>query len=412
MITGTKELIRDVNVALVLDAIRRYGPISRTEVARRTHLGKSTVSGIVERLLKDGLVVETGTGTSEGGRRPILLDLNPQARYVVAVKLAPESISTALCDLKLQLMPERRFPLDVPESAPDRRRGPAVLAALKTAIGAVVDQSGIDWERVMGIGVVLPGVVEVATGTSVSSHFLTWTSIPLRDELEAHFHVPVVVDNDANAVALAEYWLGSGKNSRCLVGVTLGVGIGAGIVVEGRLMRGAIGGAGEIGHIPMQLDGPPCRCGRRGCLEAIAGDDALVRQAREKGGSYPTREALVEAARRGDPLATVILNDAAMQIGRALAIVVDLFNPDTIVVGGEAGVQAGDLLLAPIRESLYRHAFNGLADRLQLLPSGVPGNPWLTGAALEILEALFKLPWGAVPGVHAVSHPEGSQVGR
>lgn len=414
MITGTRELIRDVNVALVMDAIRRYGPISRVEVSRRVNLGKSTVTGIVDRLIREGLVHETGTAPSEGGgRRPILLDLKPDARYVVAVKLAPTSITAALCDLKGRLLPERVFPLEVPPQEPQAAGSPGqaggggggrrVLQALEDAIVSVIAGAGIDRDRVMGIGVALPGVVEFETGTSVASHFLTWHSIPLRDELERAFQVPAVVDNDANAVALAEYWAGAGAGSRCLVGITIGVGIGAGIVVDGRLFRGAIGGAGEIGHIPVRPGGPTCRCGRKGCLEAVAGDDALVREARERGRPFASREALVEAARSGDAVALALLAEAGEEIGRALAIAVDLLNPDVIVVGGEAGVQAGELLLSPMRESLARHAFSGLADRLELRPAGVTGNPWLLGAALQTLEALFKLPWGAMPGVPAAT---------
>lgn len=411
MITGTRELIRDVNVALVLDAVRRFGPISRTEVARRTGLGKSTVTGIVDRLLREDLVREAGAGTSEGsGRRPILLDLKSSSRFVVAVKLAPAAVTVALADLKGHLMPERAAPLPQGRGG---RAGPAVLETLLRAIEESVDEACVPWERVMGIGVALPGVVDAATGTLVASHLLTWTNIPLKHVLEDRFRCAAVVDNDANAMALAEYWAGAGAGSRCLLGMTIGVGIGSGIVLDGRLFRGAFGGAGEIGHFPMDPSGPVCRCGRRGCLEAIAGDEAIARQARTRGSRAATREDVVRAAAEGDAVAMGVLEEAGQVIGRALATAVDLLSPDTVVVGGEATAQAGDLLLAPIQESVRQYAFSGLADRLRVVPAAVQGNAWLVGVAYEVLEALFKLPWGAVPGGrHAHADSTHSTSGR
>ena len=412
MITGSKDLIRDVNVALVLDTIRRQGPVSRIEVARRTGLSKSTVTGVVERLIRAGLVREVGTGTSAGGRRPILLDLDPSARWVVSVQLAPSQVTVALCDLKARIgrrhvsaLPSRSADLD--PAAPPGRSG-AVLGSVIAAIETAVGQSGVPWERILGIGVAVPGVVDVASGMAVSSHFLTWSRIPLREVLERRFSCPVVVDNDANTMALAEYWVGAGAGSRCFVGVTVGVGIGSGIVIEGRLFRGAIGGAGEIGHIPIEPDGPLCSCGRRGCLEAVAGDQGIVRVARELGLEAATREEVVEAARRGDPRARRSLEWAAGHIGRALATVVNLLNPDVIVLGGEATLQAGPLLLDPVRESMKRHAFEVLGERVEVRPPGVRDNPYLIGAGIEILETLFRLPWGSVPGVEPVSQVAGA----
>ena len=403
MLTGTRELIRDVNVVLVLDAIRHSGPVSRAEIARRTRLGKSTVTGIVDRLLKEGLVLEVGTGTSEGGRRPILLDLNPSARFVVAVKLAPSQVTVALCDLKGRLMPDYALSLPTasPSEVPDRAtRGDTVLRTLVRAINEAVDASGVPWKKVMGIGVALPGVVDVATGTSVSSHFLTWAHLPLKELLEQRFGCAVVVDNDANAMTLAEYRMGAGVGSRCLIGVTVGIGIGAGIVVDGRLFRGAMGGAGEIGHVPMIPDGPACRCGRQGCLEALAGDEGIVRIANRLGLDASSREEVVVQAMGGDGRALAALREAADLIGRALATAVNLFNPDVIVVGGEAVAQAGELLLAPIREGVRAYAFNGLAEGVEIRQARVLQNPWLLGVGLEVLEALFTLPWGSVPQSH------------
>lgn len=415
VLTGDRQLIRDLNIALVTDVIRRHGPISRVGIARETKLGKSTVTGIIGQLLTEGLVREVGSAESSGGRRAVLLQLNAEARQVLAVKVGPDSVTAALADLNASIGARAVEPL--------RRKPDEIISIIEAAVRRVVAEAGADWDRILGLGVVLPGVVDPETGTSVSSHFLDWANMPLRQLLEERLGIHVFLDNDANAMTLAEQWFGSGRGFRNLLGVTLGIGIGAGVIIDGRLYRGAKAGAGEVGHITIDENGPACKCGNRGCLEALAADGAIVRAAREElerlrvtdqtpeeapeeapvdgqllpelcGGNLDviTREMVVNAAKAGDELCRGIIAEAGRHIGTGLATVVNIINPEAIIIGGEAAIQAGPLLLGPMAEALRARAFSNLADGLAILPAALGNDGWLIGAAAEVLEEVFKLP--------------------
>lgn len=398
---GNKRLIRDLNVSTIINLIRRHEPISRVELAERTRLGKSTVTAIVNGLIRDGFLVEVGNADTGVGRRPVLLRLNSRARYTIGVKLAPALISTALTDLHARVVQrvEHRWN---PEAGPG-----TVVAALANGIREVLQAERVEQASVIGIGVVLPGLVDPQTGVSLSSYFLRWRNIPLRAALEKELGLPVFIDNDANAFALAEHWYGAGKGVANMLAVTVGVGIGAGIVVDGQLYRGGRKGAGELGHMTMDPDGPQCACGNRGCLEVFAGDGAIVRLARAAATEFPgslllgmtsgdaeliTRDVVVEAARQGDRAARRALAEAGRMLGVGLANAVNLLNPERIVLGGEGVTGAGDLLLEPVRQGLRERAFSVLADDIQVVPAALGADAWLMGAATVVLEEVFKLP--------------------
>lgn len=398
---GSKRLIRDLNVSTIINLIRRQEPISRVELAERAGLGKSTITGIVNSLIRDGFLIEVGNGESGIGRRPVLLKLNSQARYTIGLKLAPTEISTALTDLHARVVQRVEH-----EVNPDA--GPAsVIDALVGNIREVIRAQQIEPASVIGIGVVLPGLVDPRTGVSLSSYFLKWRNIPLRAALEEELGLPVFVDNDANAFALAEHWYGAGQGSANMLAVTVGIGIGSGIIIDGSLYRGGRKGAGELGHMTMDLDGPQCGCGNRGCLEAFAADGAIVRLARAAVTKFPgslisgitndrpdeiTRHTVVEAALQGDRAARWALAEAGHKLGAGLANAVNLLNPERIVVGGEAVTEAGDLLLEPVRQGLRERAFSVLADDTQVVPASLGADAWLMGAATVVLEEVFKAP--------------------
>lgn len=400
MLTGDKNLIRDLNIALVTDVIRRHGPISRVEIARQTKLGKSTVTGIISQLLAEGLVREVGSAESSGGRRAVLLALNADARYVLAVKVGPERVTAALADLNAVI---RKRAVELTRQKPEE-----IISFIESAVRRVVAETGVEWTRILGLGVVLPGIVDPNTGTSVSSYFLDWADMPLRSLLEERLGIHVFLDNDANAMTLAEQWFGSGRGFRNLIGVTLGIGIGSGVIIDGRLYRGATAGAGEVGHITIDENGPVCKCGNKGCLETLAADGAIVRRAREElerikgdhlllqscGGKLDllTREMVIDAAKAGDELCRALITEAGRHIGTGLATVVNIINPEAIIIGGEAAVQAGPLLLEPIAEAVRERAFSNLADSLRILPAALGNDGWLIGAAAEVLDEVFKLP--------------------
>ncbi len=398
--TGDRALMRELNAGLVVDAIRRQEPISRAAVADVTGLSRATVTAITAVLLDQGWIREVGTGESLRGRRPVLLQLERGARFCLGVKIAPDTVSAAVGDLRADLSVPVTRAVQALDSA-------EVLAAVQECCARALEAAGVDRAQVIGVGAVLPGVVDPQAGIAVAAPSISWSNVPLRWLMQEKLQLPVFLENDANAFALAECHYGAGRGRRHVLGVTLGVGIGAGIVLDGRIYRGAHSGAGELGHMNVLPGGPQCSCGRRGCLEAVAADAAIAGSAREEvrrggmrrvleiAGGEPTginREAVVDAARAGDGEAVAVLRQSGEHIGRALANVVNLLNPATIVIGGELVQQAGELILGPVREAVYRGSFAVLGNDLEVAPTALGEQSWLKGAVSIVLQEVFRLP--------------------
>lgn len=263
-------------------------------------------------------------------------------------------------------------------------------------VRARAEEEGIPARRIVGVGAGFPGTVDPERGVVRQAPNLRWRDVAVRDLLQERTELPVVVDNDANCAALGEWWEGSGRGSRFLVAVTLGTGIGGGILDDGRILRGASGAAGEIGHISIDYQGRRCACGNRGCLEAYCAGPAIALRARERlsdgaassladlsqGDPERITAAIVtDAAREGDPLALEVITETGELLGSGIASLVNLLNPDRIVfTGGVAG--AGDLLLRPLREEVRRRAFSDSAEACVLTVSREPELAGLRGAAL------------------------------
>lgn len=381
MRSANRQTIRQINEAVVLGAIHDHGPISRTEIAELTHLSPATITGITGKLIRQGLAREREAGASTGGRPPVLVEIDRDAGCVVGVKLTESQFVAALTDLGAETLAERAAPLGAD-------RGPeAVAAALaETVLDLRAEAPG---RRFFGAGIGLAGAIDRRAGVCRFSPFLPWRDVPLRALLEARIDAPVVIENDVSALTLAERWFGGGAGYTDFLVVTVGRGIGMGMVLEGRLYRGGLGAGGEFGHITMDPDGPPCDCGKRGCLEALVGEPALVRQLERRCGRGVTLQEGAALARRGDPEASDVFKRAGATLGLALSGVVNLLNPTRVIVGGE-GVQTLDLLLPAIREAMATHCFDGLFDDLDLVVEPWGDDAWARGAAGLVLDELFR----------------------
>ena len=375
-----RQPMRELNQAAVLGVINDRGPISRTEIAESTRLSPATVSGITGDLIAQGLVYERAAGVSTGGRRPILLALNRRAGFVLGAKLTETHVVVALTDLGAEIVEQRDLPL-----GPDRRPE-AVVAALADLVADL--RAGHPDRRLFGLGLGLAGLVDRRAGVCRFSPFLRWRDVPLRALLEARLGLPVVVENDVNTLAVAERWFGAGAGVADFVVVTLGRGVGMGMVLDGRLYRGGRGGGGEFGHVTVDPDGPACECGKRGCLEALVGEPELRRRLGAALGCEVTLADGVELARAGDPGAREVFAAAGRTLGLALAGVVNLLNPLRLIVGGE-GAQALDLYLEPLRAALAAHCFDGLYADLELTVEPWGDGAWARGAAGLMLDQLF-----------------------
>jgi N-acetylglucosamine repressor len=397
---GDRNLIKQMNQQLVLQIIQGRGPISRRDITQISGLSPATVSGITSILIDRGLVHEVGEAeeTGRAGRRAVLLRLDPHAGYVVGVKLAVHTISSVLTDLDANVLHfvEHILPKGDPATAPFNPD--ATVQATIAVVENLLDLAKIEPTRLLGIGVGVNGIVDVDTGvSSIAPHF-GWRNVPLAAPLAAHFGVPVHLENDSRTLTIAEQWFGSGREVDHFIAVTVGYGIGAGVVANKQLYRGASGGAGEFGHITLQADGPLCSCGKRGCLESFAAVPAIFRQIEEAlaagessvlAGSKPlTLEAVAQAAHDGDALAHRVVATAGRWLGFGLVSLVNILNPELIVVNGEA-VGLGRPYFEAMEAVLREYAFDGLVDSLRIITEPSGNEMWARGAACVALSSLF-----------------------
>jgi glucokinase-like ROK family protein len=387
---GNRELIRAINRSTILNSIKTHGAIPRAEIARLTGLSPATVTGITAELIQDNLIFEKESGDSSGGRRPIMLAINPNGGCVVGIKVMEDHALGALTDLEASLLGKQSYPLT--DTSPE-----GISRSLSELVAELLKMSENPVPNLMGVGVGLAGIVEAGQGLVRQSPFFGWNDVPLREMIQNRVNVPVYVDNDVNTLAFAEKWFGAGRGVDNFLVVTVGRGIGLGIVSNGQFNHGARGGAGEIGHTVIQPGGELCACGKRGCLEMYASEPALLRQAAkafEQGqlSSLPnTPEELIALAASGEKAAQEIFARAGELLGRSIANLVNIFNPQRVLINGE-GVRAGNWLFDPMRYAIDEHTMPGLRQDVSILVEPLGDDAWARGAASLVLHELFESP--------------------
>lgn len=376
-------LLRERNCARVIEALRRRGLASRSDLARMTGLSRTTVGSLVAELQARGLVLEESDRGRRGnrGRPPLFVRLDPAAGVAVGIDFDHDRVRVALADLSSTVLAEDCAEIDVDHSASD-----SIDAALEI-LSTLQARAGVGDARLVGAGVGLPGPIDRRTGTVGDAVILPgWAGLRADETLARRLGIRVQVDNDANLGALAEFSFGAGRGLSDIVYVRLGSGVGAGLVLGGSLHHGAAGLAGEIGHVQVRTDGAVCRCGNRGCLETIAAESAisaLLRPARGHDVSWPE---VLELLATGDLGTTRVIGDAGYAIGRVLADLCNAVNPEAVVVGGELS-EAGEPLLAGIREAIDRYALPGAAEMVKVVPGEL-------GERAEVLGALALVTQG------------------
>ena len=384
------------SLGAILDLIRRGRAHSRSEIGELTGLTRGIVTQRVSELLARGLVVES-LAPSTGGRPPRRLELRAGAGHVLVADVGATSVDVAVADLTGRILAHRDAEADV-------AAGPLVILQrveeLLDELTTRVRPPGVPW----GIGIGLPGPVDFGSGDPVSPPIMPgWDRYPVRERFTARHDVPVWVDNDVNIMALGEWRAGIARGHANVIFVKVGTGIGAGIISDGALHRGAQGSAGDIGHIRIpEASDELCRCGNTGCLEAVAGGAALGQagEALARGGrSAPlaavldatgriTARDVARAAQAGDPRSLELLQDSGRRVGQVLAGLVNFFNPSLIVIGG-AVANAGDAYLASIREVVYARSLPLATRDLLIRFSSLGGLAGVTGAAAMVLDQLF-----------------------
>jgi glucokinase-like ROK family protein len=387
---GNRDLIKDINRNLVLNLIKSQGPISRADLARLSGLSPASISGISADLIANNMVQETGEGQSSGGRRPIMLAINPRGGFVVGLKLSEQQIAGVLTDLEATVIANHQ------ESLNDRSLD-KTITALANTVNVLLKMGEIDHEQLLGIGLGLAGILDAQQGVLRYSPIFGWRDVPISDLLREHAHVPVYVDNDVNTFTLTEKWFGKGQGFDNMLTITIGRGVGLGIIMNGQLYRGFQGGAGEFGHTVIDPEGTLCACGKRGCLETFVSDPSIMRFAKEAidSGTLPdsvqTLEDLQAAATDGNSAALAIYAQAGEVLGRGIANLINVFSPQLVIVSGE-GVQAGELIFQPMHDSINRHVMPGLREDTKVEVDIWNDDAWARGAAGLVLQALFESP--------------------
>jgi predicted NBD/HSP70 family sugar kinase len=335
-------------------------------------------------LIEDGLIFEKQEGDSRGGRKPILLALNATGTYVVGVKLAETHATLALTDLNADVIAHHA--LDFTDREPE-----PIADQLAHSINTMLDLAAVGRSRILGAGVGMAGIIDSVNGICRMSPFNGWRNVPLANLLEERLDLPVYLDNDVNTLTRVEQLYGSGQHVQNFLVVTIGRGVGMGIVANGQVYRGTRGSGGEFGHMVIDPDGLECQCGNRGCMETYVAEPWMVRRAQLAGLDVSTPEALVRAGRGGDATALSIFEQAGRVFGQSIANLINLFDPSLIIISGE-GVQGGDYLFPAMYEAIKRHTFGPLAEDVEIRIEPLSDDTWARGAASLVLEEIFLTP--------------------
>ncbi|MFC8510792.1 ROK family protein [Streptomyces sp. NPDC057411] len=367
----------------VLSLLLTEGPLSRVELARRTGLSPTAVTKAARPLIDDGYLYELPPErTAPGAGRPVSpLAVAPDREFFVGIKVSPDHLFGAVCDLRAGIRVTASLPLAdcSPETVP---------AGCAELLDRLLHAQPEFRDRTRHIGVAVSGDVERETGRVRHSGLLGWHDVPLGELLTAATGLAVTVENDVRALTVAEHWFGAGIGTGYFALVTIGAGIGSALVVGGELLRGAYGVAGEVGHLCVDPEGPPCRCGAHGCVEALASTQAILEAVRTATGRQELDFGqVVDMARAGDPTAYAAFARAGRAIGVGIASLVNLVGPERVVVSGE-GLAAYDLFGRHIKDAYTAHAF-GAASRCPLSLHPLPWEEWSRGAAAVAIQALF-----------------------
>lgn len=392
--TGNNKFLKEYNEAGILDLIRTGKALSRADLSKATGLSPTATGIIVSALIEKGYIRERGTGESTGGRRPVLLELVPESYYSIGFDVDVGSVLYIVMDITGKVVYEGSADMDTgtPEAA---------VSALGAYVDEIIRSREIDKERLLGVGISVPGLVEPDTQRVILAPNLGWEDVDLGAMLKEKLEMPVHVENEAMASAICENWIGECREIDNFICVNIKSGIGAGIFTGGRPYKGSSGSAGEVGHVVVDEDGPKCGCGNHGCLETIASTGRIVDKARkiarQDGASFLCKadnsgsidlDNIIYAARAGNEKALVLLNDAARYIGIALSSLVNTLNPSKIVLGKDF-VKYGDLVMNTIRGMIERKALKKPASVVEVTVSEFGERASTLGAAIIPLKILF-----------------------
>ena len=388
-IKGSFDLMKKLNVSLILQTIRESGPISRAEIAENTDLTPATISKLTRELIEIDLIKEGVIGESSGGRPPIMLELNAQAGYLIGVNLGPGLLEVVLSNLDGKIIKKKVE--KITETAKD-----IVTDKVIKMIRDIISKSKISDDKLMGIGMAIHGMVDADKGESIFAPFYGWHDFKIKEIFTKEFSVPVFIENDVRAMALGEKWFGVARDVENFVILHVGNGIGSGIMLDGDLYRGVDYSAGEIGHVIIDNDGPRCSCGNYGCLESLASDIASIERMNnllESNGEAPikdlTMKEISKMANRGDDLALKVLKEKIDYLAAGISNLLNILNPAMIVIAGEIN-KASSFLFSHLQKSVNKKALNTSAENIKIKSTDLGDNSATIGAITLVLKEFFQ----------------------
>lgn len=362
--------------------------ITRPQLSANSGLSAGTIANVVSELLAENILVEQGMQESQGGRPRTILSVNPTFGYFVGMDIGETHLCLELFDLTFQKLNT----IVEPVQEAGQTQPAHMVEVMVAGLNQLLEQAGLSQEQVIGVGVGVPGIVErLDKGDAVVlAPAWGWERVPLLSLLKARLNIPIFIENGAKAMTQAESWFKVGQHIESLVALLVGTGVGGGIIQQGKLYRGTTNSAGELGHTIIEFGGRPCRCGSRGCLEAYVGAPGIIARLKEAAPdhsslSQPTEQkiikALVEAAQAEDSVAVKNLSDTAQYIGAAIVNIVNIFNPQLIVLGGWVGVRIGDFILPEVKKVVNSYALKPALRDLQILTTRFGQDAISLGAA-------------------------------
>jgi len=393
--TGNLKLIQELNRSIILKTIRHYGPISRSEIAKRNKISPTTVTAAVRKLLKQRLVREDSVGVSSGGRKPILIRFSPESRFIIGVAIANSSIKIADMNLEAKSRKQKVFPIY-------NLMGESLINYFLKSIDQFLEEYS-DLTKCVGISIISPGIIDVDKGIIYENTKLKLKNIPLKEMVEKRFKLKTWLENDANAIALAEKQFGVYRKFKNLVYVTIGDGVGAGIIVNGSIFRGCSGGTGEFGHTSIDRNGIYCDCGNRGCLEnyvnwpaiyskvlssVAQGKHTMMLELTKGDINRVTPSIFRYALKKDDQLAKEIMEETAGYLATGIVNLVNLLNPDIIIFGGKIAYD-NHFLLSRVKKLVFKQGMTILTNKLKIRLTSLGEDFRMTAAATIPLQEIF-----------------------
>jgi predicted NBD/HSP70 family sugar kinase/DNA-binding MarR family transcriptional regulator len=374
--------VRESNRSLVLNYIRERNTVPRSDLAPYTGLSRTAIGNIVDELVKEGIVVQEEHRMGED-RRTTLLSFNAAAGYVLGGTLGRQHLTVLLADLSGQPRQHLEIPFSI-SNGPEEG-----LPLLEKLLKVFVAQQQISWEMIVGIGLgIISPLALLPQKTALPAAFSRWANVDIQQTLQNDLGVPVYLDNDGNMGALGESRYGAGRNEGNMVYVKVGSGISGGLILHHEIYRGYAGTAGEIGHIPVDLNGHLCQCGRSGCLETVAGKNGILLEVQRFFPTLTTLPQVIEAAREGDVACIGALARAGRYLGFVLAGLVNTLNPSLIVLDGST-MQAGELILNSLRAAIETHSLPASLAHTRIILAECNGLAMPLGSVATILDAIF-----------------------